>query len=97
MQEREKRTVLQRSDALESHAKVVRVQESRGVVKEFYILSAPDTRVRLSLQAKRRSGLTRIVTMDMVVAATETRRVLFSFSIANKVEISHARPSSQRE
>jgi len=38
VREREKRTVLQRSDALEGHAEVVWVQKSRGVIKKLDVL-----------------------------------------------------------
>ena len=60
---------------------MVWVQESRGVVEELYVLFIPADEQGGLHGAKGRGGLTRIVTMDMVVGATGARRVPLSFSM----------------
>ena len=80
MQERGERTVLQRSDTLKGHAEVVWVQESRWVIEELHVLFVLVDKRNCRHERERRGGLTRIVTIDIVVGATEARRVPFSFS-----------------
>jgi len=81
VQERGERTVLQRSDTLKGHSEVVWVQESRGVIEKLHVLfTVPVDKRDRRHERERRGGLTRIVTMDIVVVATEARRVPFSFS-----------------
>ena len=65
---------------------MVWVQESRGVVEELYVLFIPADEQGGLHGAKGRGGLTRIVTMDMVVGATGARRVPLSFSMRVDVQ-----------